>query len=91
MAERCVHDHTSFLISVRPLTHVGVQRDGRRGMAQCELDPLDACALVETDSEVVAETMQAHAFGNPANAVELVVAVRAVRRLAAGPALPGGP
>ena len=33
-------------------------------MAQCELDLLDACALVdEPGSEVVAETVRAYAFG----------------------------
>ena len=39
MAERCIHDRTSFLISVRPLAYVGVQCDGRRGVAQGEPDP----------------------------------------------------
>lgn len=67
MAERCIHDRTSFLISVRPLAYVGVQCDGRRGVADGELDPLDTGALVdEPGSEVVAETVQAYPFGNPA-------------------------
>jgi hypothetical protein len=67
LAERCIHDRTCFLVSVRPLAYAGVQGDGRRGVAQGELDPLDACALMnEPGSEVVAETVQAHAFGNPA-------------------------
>jgi hypothetical protein len=59
LAERCIHDRTCFLVSVRPLAYVGVQRDGRRGVAQGELDPLDACALVdELGSEVVAEAVR---------------------------------
>ena len=39
MAERCIHDRTCFLVSVRPLAYAGVQCDGRRGVAPGEPDP----------------------------------------------------
>jgi len=64
LAERCIHDRTCFLVGVRPLAHVRVQRDGRRGVAEGELDPLNARAVVDRPgSEVVTKAVQANTFG----------------------------